>query len=581
MQHVRSRRRGWIAVKALLRFAHHLSGRQRTLAAIFVLGLAGSAVALSTPLLGKAFVDAVALRGDFTSIPAIAAALVALAVVDLALSTLSARVHARLSAGVLGELRASLFERCLEGPLEAIERFRHGDLLARFGSDVPRIQGLLVDGLLGGMQSLLFLAVAAAIMLALSPALALWSFLGVALALVASLAFRRTVERRSGRVRAAMVDLSQFLSERLSGLRAIRLHACEAQEKGELGRACERLDREVIAFQLSGVLATGAPGMLLTLALAWVYLAGGRLLEAGTISLGTFVAFVLYQGRLFGPAHALLGLVRSMHEASVSLDRVAELLDAGEPRAKSSAVVPRSVPADAAVAVNDVTFAYPGKPPVLHRAFLTLRAGERVAVFGASGAGKSTLVQLMFGLRLPASGAVLVQGTPAHLLGRRRRALGYAGADPFLLHASVEDNVRYGNSAVPRERIEAAMALADADGFVNELPQGYATIVGGRGLALSDGQRQRLGLARLFVRDPEVLVLDEAFCALDLETEARIRRRLWQAFADRTALVITHRPVALQEFDRILFLRDGRLDVVDAGELGALAGMRTGAGTVA
>jgi ABC-type multidrug transport system fused ATPase/permease subunit len=568
-------------VKALLRFAHHLSGRQRTLAAIFALGLAGSAVALSTPLLGKAFVDGVALRGDYASIPAIAAALVALAVVDLALSMVSARVHARLSAAVLGELRASLFERCLEGPLGALERFRHGDLLTRFGSDVPRIQALLVDGLLGGMQNLLFLAVAAAIMLALSPALALWSFLGVALALVASLAFRRTVERRSGRIRAAMVDLSQFLSERLSGLRAIRLHACEAGEKAQLGRASERLNREVIAFQSTSVLATGAPGMLLTIALAWVYLAGGRLLEAGTISLGTFVAFVLYQGRLFAPAHALLGLMRSLHEASVSLDRVTELLDAGEPPPRISAVPPHSGPTRAVVAVDDVTFAYPGKPPVLQRASLALRAGERVAVFGASGAGKSTLVQLVFGLRVPATGTVLVDGRPAHLRGCSGRALGYAGADPFLLHASVEENVRYGNAAVTRERVEAALALADADRFVSELPQGYATIVGGRGLALSDGQRQRLGLARLFLRDPDVLVLDEAFSALDLETESRIRKRLWQAFAGRTALVITHRPVALHEFDRILFLRDGRLDAVDAGALRALVGMRSGEETIA
>ena len=141
--------------------------------------------------------DAVASRGDFSSVPLIAAALVALAVIDLALATVSGRVHARLSADVLADLRASLFQRCVDGPLDAIEPFRHGDLLTRFGSDVPRIQTLLVDGLLRGLQNILFLGVAAAIMFSLSPTLALWSFAGVALALVATAAFRRPVETRT------------------------------------------------------------------------------------------------------------------------------------------------------------------------------------------------------------------------------------------------------------------------------------------------------------------------------------------------------------------------------------------------
>jgi ABC-type bacteriocin/lantibiotic exporter with double-glycine peptidase domain len=217
--------------KELLRYAHHLAGQRGALAVVFVLGLGGAAVSLSTPLLGKAFVDAVASRGDFSSVPLIAAALVALAVIDLALATVSGRVHARLSADVLADLRASLFQRCVNGPLDAIEPFRHGDLLTRFGSDVPRIQTLLVDGLLGGLQNILFLGVAAAIMFSLSPPLALWSFAGVLLALVATTAFRHPVETRTRRVREAMADLSHFLSERLASLRAIRFHRAEREEQ--------------------------------------------------------------------------------------------------------------------------------------------------------------------------------------------------------------------------------------------------------------------------------------------------------------------------------------------------------------
>ena len=134
----------------------------------------------------------------------------------------------------------------------------------------------------------------------------------------------------------------------------------------------------------------------------------------------------------------------------------------------------------------------------------------------------------------------------------------------------MEENLRYGNPDATREDLERAAALAEADGFVEALPDGYRTVIGGRGLALSDGQRQRLGLARLFLRNPGILVLDEAFSGLDLETEARVRKQLWEAFPDRAALVISHRPVGLDEFDRILFLHDGSLTRVTPDELRTL-----------
>lgn len=574
----------------LRRYAHHLASRRGALAAVFALGLAGAAVSLATPLLGKAFVDAVATRGDFAAIPWIAAALVALALVDLALAAWSGRVHARLSADVLAALRAALFARCLDAPLADIERLRHGDLLTRFGSDVPRIQTLLVDGLLGGLQNVLFLAVAAVITFGLSPTLALWSFAGLALALAAAHAFRRPVERRTGRVREAMADLSHFLSERLGALRAIRLHRAGREDAARLDAASGRLNREVVGIQVLDAVATGVPGLALTLALAWIYVVGGALLEAGTITLGTFVAFVLYQGRLFAPAQGLLGLVRHLQEARVSLERVGEVLGPDDragparvvaaetmPGATAAETAPGATPAEttreaaAAIALRGVSFAYAGKPPVFERTTIRIARGERVALFGASGAGKSTLVQLLFGLRRPQAGSVEICGRPAHVATDTggEALLGYAGTEPFLLHATAEANLRYGNPAATRADIERAAALAEAGTFVTALPDGWATVIGGRGQALSDGQRQRLGLARLVLRNPRILVLDEAMSCLDLETEVRIRRRLWDAFPDRTALVISHRPVGLDDFDRILHLDAGRFVELSADELRA------------
>ncbi len=199
---------------------------------------------------------------------------------------------------------------------------------------------------------------------------------------------------------------------------------------------------------------------------------------------------------------------------------------------------------------------------------LGVAPGERIALFGASGAGKSTLVQLLFGLREPAVGTVLVDGRPVGDVDPAE--LGYAGGEPFLVHASVEENVRYAMPAANLQAVENALVVADAATFVQVLPQGLATIVGGRGLALSDGQRQRLGLARAVLHRPRILVLDEAFSALDLDTEARIRSRIWAALPGCTVLAISHRPCGLDEFDRILFLHDGSLTEVTRTELRTL-----------
>jgi ABC-type bacteriocin/lantibiotic exporter with double-glycine peptidase domain len=546
-------------VRALRPHLRHLASRWRALAVLFALGLLASAAALANPLVGKAFVDAVAARRDFASVPRVAFALVALALADLVLGAFSRWIHARLSAGVLADLRAELFASCLRAPLERIEALRHGDLLTRFGSDLPRVEVLLVDGLLGVAQHLLFLAVAAAVLLHLSPPLALWSFAGVALALAAAAAFRGPVQARAAEVRGAMADLAHFFSERLAALRPIRFHRTEDAERETLAAESGRWSRAVVGYQVLDTAVSGAPGLLLTLALAWIYLLGGRLLEAGHITLGTFVAFVLYQGRLFAPAQAILALVRTLQESRVSLERVAQVLAAAEP-------LPRAAGGrrggETGVAFEGVTFAHPGKPPVLRDVTLRVGRGEAIALFGASGAGKSTLVQLLFGLRRPDAGAIRVDGLPPEALraGDHRDVLGYAGAEPFLLHATVEENLRYGNPRATPEALARAVRLAEAEAFIDALPQKMGTVVGGRGLSLSDGQRQRLGLARLFLRDPQVLVLDEAFSALDLETEARVRRNLWQAYPDRTVISISHRPVGLEEFDRILHLREGRLE---------------------
>ena len=553
-------------MSALRLFTGHLKQRKKMLTTLFFLGLAGAATSLSTPLIGKAFIDAVVERNDYGVIPIIAAVLVVLAMADVIFGFLSRFVHTKLSAGVLVEIRQRLFRHCLYARMEGVEHFRHGDLLSRFGSDIPRIQALLVDGVIGVLHNLLFLLLCAAILVYLSPLLALWSYLGLALALAITTAFRGPIESGTRTIREKMADLSHFLSERLGAIRGIRFHRAETQELDAFGDLNEQLVKRVLRFQLTESAASQLPGLALSISLAWIYLLGGGQLQSGAIGLGTFVAFVLYQGRLYGPASGLLGLVRTLQEVSVSLDRVAEVLGDEESTAR---IEFRETGDRAAICLENVSFAYADAAPVLNGLDLRVNPAEKVAVFGTSGAGKSTLVQLLFGLRKPDRGTVSVgTGSADGGVGRHPHdTLGYASSDPFLLHASVRENLCYGNPNTSDEAMLEAARLAEANKFILSLPAGFDTVIGGRGHTLSDGQRQRLGLARLFLADPGVLVLDEAFSAMDPETEGRVRANLFKAFADRAVLAISHRLTGFEQFDRLLLLRDGQLQQLGAAEL--------------
>ena len=558
-------------MSSLKLFTGHLRQRKKTLAALFLLGLAGSAASLSTPLIGKAFIDAVVERDDYGLIPVIAAALVVLALADVLIGFVSRMVHAKLSAGILVEIRHRLFSHCLYTQMEGVEHFRHGDLLSRFGSDVPKIQALLVDGVIGFLHNLLFLLLSAAILVYLSPILALWSYLGLALALVLTVAFRGPIEKGTRGIRENMADLSHFLAERLGAIRGIRFHRAETQELETFRDLNDQLVQRVLRFQMTQSAATQLPGLALSFSLAWIYLLGGGLLESGAIGLGTFVAFVLYQGRLYGPASGLLGLVKTLQEASVSLDRVAEILGEHESSGRDDSTETEIGNTDmsAAISLENVTFTYEDEGTVLSGLNLRVARGEKVAVFGTSGGGKSTLVQLIFGLRQPEKGNVRVgAGGPADMGdGHAHDGLGYSSSDPFLLHASVRENLCYGNPNASTDAMVEAARLAEANKFILSLPEGFDTVIGGRGNTLSDGQRQRLGLARLFLTDPDVLVLDEAFSAMDPETESRVRANLFSAFADRAVLAISHRLTGLEQFDRLLLMREGQLHPVSKEEL--------------
>jgi ATP-binding cassette subfamily B protein len=291
--------------------------------------------------------------------------------------------------------------------------------------------------------------------------------------------------------------------------------------------------------------------------------AGGVLVLHGVIGMGTLVAFMGYVGGLYAPALALLGLYETLHKAELGLDAIFGVLDAEDevpdPRA------PREVPElRGEIELDHVTFAYPQAPgarPALDDVSLRIAPGERVAVVGPSGAGKSTLMDLILRFHDPRAGAVRIDGHDLRSLPQRalRRKLGVVTQEAFLFEDTVEANIRYGSPDATHEQVVAAAEAAECAEVIERLPRGYDTVIGPGGVQLSQGERQRIAIARTLLRDPAIVLLDEPTSCLDVESELAVQRAVARLAKGRTTILIAHRLAATTRADRVVVMEQGRI----------------------
>jgi ATP-binding cassette subfamily B protein len=329
-------------------------------------------------------------------------------------------------------------------------------------------------------------------------------------------------------------------------------------------------------MQLWSYLSGSVPGLLLSLGYAAVFIYGGHRVINGTLTLGTFVAFMAYQMRVLQPVQALMGLYASLATVQVSMTRVHELLDT-PPDVTERAEPVRLDRIDGAIEFDGVTIDL-GRGQVLAAVSFAVAPGERLAIVGPSGSGKSTIADLLVRLLDPDAGTVRVDGHDVRDLALEdlRRHIVLVDQEPFVFHTTVAENIRYARPDATIEEVRAAAEAAGIDEFVSRLPDGYATIVGERGAALSAGERQRLALARAFLVDPGVLVLDEPTASLDPVSERHVLAGYDRIMRGRTTLLITHRMALASSADRVLVL--GNRGIVEQGSPRELA---TGTGAYA
>jgi ATP-binding cassette subfamily B protein len=361
-------------------------------------------------------------------------------------------------------------------------------------------------------------------------------------------------------VQQKLADVATVAEESIVGVHVVKSFAQEDRREAQFSRAADAVFEQTIAANRQRAFYVPLLTFLPLVAQAAVLLVAGRMVVSGSLSVGGFVAFNLLLAMLVMPLRMLGMWIGQAVRAIASGERIFEILD--EPEEIADVPDPRPLPAGpGAIRFEGVDFAYEPGRLVLHAVELDVEPGRTVALIGRTGSGKTTLASLVPRFYDATAGRVLVDGIDVRELERRslRREIGVIAQDPFLFSASVRDNIAFGVPNAPHEAVEAAARAAQAHEFIEELPDGYDTVIGERGLTLSGGQRQRLAIARALLVDPRILILDDATASVDATTEAKIRAGLREVMRGRTTIIIAHRLSTIALADEIVVLDHGRV----------------------
>ena len=558
--------------KDLRRALGYVVPHWKRLALVLVLSLVSTFAALYIPYLSRLLIDRALLGRDSAALVRIILQFAGLTLGSFALNVVSGLVYTRASAEILFEMRLAVFRQLQRLSPRFFAELPVGQIATRINADIGEIQRVAAEIALAWMGNMIFLVGSVVILLRLDRTLFLVSLAVLPPALWALVRYRARMETAVAGVRDRSADVGSYLIEALLGMKVIVAFNAQEREASRFRASNDAFIDALMSMRRLTYLSGGVPGLLLSAGSALVFLVGGQRVIDHAITMGTLVAFVAYQMRLVWPIQALMGLYASLASARVSLKRVSEILDARVDVVESpTAVALPSV--RGRVTLEHVTYAFGRGGPVLDGVSLDVAPGERVAIVGRSGEGKSTIADLLVRQLDPENGRVLLDGVDLRVarLAEVRRHVLVVDQDPFVFNATLAENIRYARPTATEEEVRAAADAAGLGALLARSPRGLATSAGERGRALSAGERQRLSLARAFLADPAVLVLDEATGALDPATEAQVAAGYEAVMAGRTTIIITHRLELARRADRVLVLEGGR--IVEEGTAATLLGL--------
>jgi ABC-type multidrug transport system fused ATPase/permease subunit len=459
---------------------------------------------------------------------------------------------------VIFDLRRDLYSHIQTLPLRWFDNRPTGDLMTRILEDVSSVERVLIDGIEKGTVAILQIVVVVAGMFYLSAKLALIALAPVPFLAAGALWYTLTAHRRYRLHRRAASSMNSLLHDNLSGIRQIKSFAREVEEDRRFNKESDQLRRatfvvtRVWALYHSAMYLFGSLGVLLVVAV------GARDILSGAFQLGDFGAFLVLASFLYEPVGKLHELTQLVQAGRAAGERVFEILDSeGEP--KGGETIADTVRGE--IEFRDVSFSYSGELPTLSDISFRARPGETVALVGATGAGKSTVINLLTRFYEFDSGEILVDGNSIRDLNIRalRQQIGMVTQECFLFNGTIRENLQIGKPDATDEELLEAAAVANARPFIDRLPHGLSSVVGERGVKLSVGEKQRLSIARALLKDPPILILDEATASVDTRTERLIQEALETLMFDRTCIVIAHRLSTVVHADQILVLDHGRI----------------------
>jgi len=526
----------------------------------------GIGLSLVYPLLIREIVDKVigpglAGSGSNDKLLPLVGLILAASTGGVILSAAAGWLQTWVTARVLVDIRLEGFRHLQKLGPAFFARRRLGDILSRMGGDLAELQQVATGTLIGVIGSVITLVAVITALTVLQPLLLLIGAAFIPIAIAILVLLRPVIRRLSLRVRERSADISHHMLESLSGLRAVLAHGLAGREADRFEGHNNALVSVVLLRQLWNSGSAGAFQVLVTSNLLAVLVVGVGLLHKGQMTAGDLLAFLLFQQRLYGPLQGLAGTYINLQRAAASVARVFELLDAKPLDSATPPIVPDTA-LRGKVDFRRVHFTYGPGREVLHDITFTVPPGTTTAVVGPSGAGKSTLIDLLFRFVEPASGTVSIDDIDLRQLELPTilPAVALVSQEPVLFGGSLRDNLRWLEPDASDSRLRDCLQRVGLDDFEDSLPEGLDTALGDRGIQLSAGQKQRVGLARALVRDPVLLVLDEVTSALDWESDNLVLETLAERrHRQRTTLVVSHRLQLAASADQVLVVENGRI----------------------